>query len=169
MRLTEKGYVSCNIDEDISCDYCPNASLEDCLSKLGQLENLMEKYNIEDVKQLEQVIINEGTGEQSFKEYVDTYVKPYKDIEDELGIDLLTLFKAFAKGSCGAVYKFVQNNYNEEYEKGLIKPLVIDGLHRHPNSNDFELTLIDTLTDEGYIVKLKDYGKTWSLVKEDLL
>lgn len=42
MRLTEKGFVSCNIDEDISCDYCPNASLEDCLTKLGQYEDIDE-------------------------------------------------------------------------------------------------------------------------------
>lgn len=49
--------------------------------------------------------------------------------------------------------------YNEEYEKGLIKTLIIDCIHKHPNSNDFELTLLDPLTHESYIVKLTDYGK----------
>ncbi len=91
-----------------------------------------------------------------------------EDIEEELGIDLVTLFKAFSKGSMGSVYKFVQNDYSEEYKKGFIKPLIINYFFRKPNTNEYQLCIYDSLTGKSYIVDTKDYGKTWALDKNEL-
>lgn len=106
MRLTKH-----LIDEDY---LMVNNSEEECLSKLGQLE----------------------------------------DIEDELGIDLITLFKALENGF---------------YVKGEIEKQYID----------FENSLNAIAFKNGEMfyghkwsyqyVKLKDYGKTWALTKEELL
>lgn len=41
--------------------------------KLGQLEDIMEKYDINSVEELEHIILNDIAGEQSFKEYVEPY------------------------------------------------------------------------------------------------
>lgn len=98
---------------------------------------------------------------------VDDYIA-YKEIEKELGISLITLFKAFKQGSIGSVYKFVQNDYNEEYKKGLVAPLLICGFFRKPNTNEYQLTLCDSLTCKNYIVDTKDYGKTWALTQSEL-
>lgn len=91
-----------------------------------------------------------------------------EDIEQELGIDLITLFKAFSQGSSGFVYMFVKNDYNEEYKKGLIKPLIITSLFRYANTKEYRLGLYDSLTCKNYIVSCKDYGKTWASTKEEL-
>ena len=96
------------------------------------------------------------------------YVKEREDIEEELGIDLVTLFKAFCEGSCGAIWMFVQNDYNEIYKKGLIKPFAINHFARKPNKKSFYLSVYDSLTYKNYIVDIKDYGKTWALSKEEL-
>lgn len=57
----------------------------------------MEKYDIKDLTELERVIIDNGTGEQAFKEFYEQNVKPYKDIEQELGIELTTLLTILKK------------------------------------------------------------------------
>ena len=65
-----------------------------------------------------------------------------EDIEEELGIDLLTLFKALKDGVYGKV------------------------------GNKIEHILAPHLSwyyKEIYIFKIKDYGKNWALTKEELL
>ena len=64
---------------------------------------------------------------------------------------------------------FVQNDYNEEYKKGLIKPFIINYFARKPNERSFYLSVYDSLTCKNYIVDIKGYGKTWALTKEELL
>ena len=95
-------------------------------------------------------------------------IKELENIEQELGVDLVTLFKAFSKGSVGSVYKFVQNDYSDEYKKGFVKPLLIDSFSRKPNTNEYQLSLYDSLTCKYYLVDIKDYGKTWALTKDEL-
>lgn len=70
-----------------------------------------------------------------------------EDIEEELGIDLITLFKAlrqfFAKDLdcyCPRPISLFQDVRNEWYISWI-----------------------------GHYYKLKDYGKTWALTKEELL
>lgn len=135
--------------------------------KLGQLENLMEKYKIENANELEHIIINEGTGEAAFEEYKNVYVKPYKDIEQELGIDLVTLFKALHSEKI--YFK------KQEYRKGKISyfkrfKLVTgaDNILRIIGEVKEQYTIYNYGCEFGIILDLKDYGKTWALSKEEL-
>lgn len=84
-----------------------------------------------------------------------------EDIEEELGIDLETLFTALRKGVFASMY-------GEEVEKNteiiFIKPKKV------------ELWLLDKCFKYwwGYpcdvsVYHFKDYGKTWALTKEELL
>ena len=74
-----------------------------------------------------------------------------EDIEEELGIDLITLFKALKQ-------KFV-------FRKGNVKIKLI-GLHIKSN----ELYLFGFIKDtvQAVYLSLKDYQKTWFLTKEEL-
>lgn len=67
-----------------------------------------------------------------------------EDLEDELGIDLVTLFKALKEG-------FVDEN--EEY-------------HHFSNLFIDEIEIFDSYEKVSFY--LKDYGKTWALTKEEL-
>ena len=102
---------------------------------------------------------------------LELYKKAQKYIElnDELGCPLEGVFRALMNGSCGSIVIFIQNDYNEAYEKGLYKRVVIDSLARACNGNDFYFRCIDTLTYRIYNLYLKDYQKTWWLseTKED--
>ena len=42
-----------------------------------RLEDLMEKYNINSVEELEHIILNNATGEQSFNDFIRYNVKPF--------------------------------------------------------------------------------------------
>ena len=66
MRLTtnENGLY---IDND-----CIVPQSNDIITKLGQLEDIMEKYDINSPEELEHIILNDATGEQAFKDYCDT-------------------------------------------------------------------------------------------------
>ena len=74
-----------------------------------------------------------------------------EDIEEELGIDLITLFKALKDGIyikpnniyCGSPYLCFAENEHRELE--------------------FQFKIMGTW------YKVKDYGKTWALTKEELL
>ena len=74
-----------------------------------------------------------------------------EDIEDELGIDLITLFRALKPRFA---YMCVQNNYNENYKKGLIKPLIVSNFFKY--GEDYKLVLCDSLTCLSYYVSVKD-------------
>ena len=64
-----------------------------------------------------------------------------EDMEDELGIDLTTLFKALKDGIYGKVGKKIEH-------------ILAPHLSWHYS--------------EIYIFKIKDYGKTWALKKKEL-
>ena len=73
-----------------------------------------------------------------------------EDIEEELGIDLITLFKALKNGV-----------YFENDKKHHIVALDLG------SSSNYRLSyeIIDGLFESVYA---KDYGKTWALTKEEL-
>ena len=75
-----------------------------------------------------------------------------EDIEDELGIDLITLFKAMKEG-CYA------------YENGRIYKMKIV---RVDSDELNSIILFRNASYGGSSYFLKDYGKTWSLDKNDL-
>jgi len=75
-----------------------------------------------------------------------------EDIENELGIDLITLFKALRDGFI-ARYRF-----DFEFSKCVVgKDGIMVDFKNKCFSNNF--------TDDWYF---KDYGKTWALTKEEL-
>lgn len=77
----------------------------------------------------------------------DLYCKlgQLEDIEEELGIDLITLFKALKEGF------YFKDDFGDiiHFEKELLQSLIKGKVH--------------DLKKE-----LKDYGKTWTLTKEEL-
>ena len=74
-----------------------------------------------------------------------------EDIEEELGIDLITLFKALKNG---VYYKY--KPYGYDYKISKCRKCVLTG----------NRTLI---VDRHTYKYLCDYGKTWALTKEELL
>ena len=75
-----------------------------------------------------------------------------EDIEEKLGIDLLTLFKVLKNGT------YVYYKKGKKIERGVIN-------HFLNIPNAWYITICGN--DKFY--STKKYGKTWSLVKEDLL
>ena len=97
---------------------------------------------------------------------------PLEDIEDELGISLITLFKTFKNGV---------------WARGKVKKRIIQGSY-YPIGKDMEM--IEYVPPQGIawdfgrnqlvivwdypdgnpklFCNLKDYGKTWALTKEEL-
>ena len=80
-----------------------------------------------------------------------------EDIEEELGIDLITLFKAMKNGFYG----------KQPWSDGKIK-------HYTSKTHDFGFDATRLLTysigdeiDDEY--DIKDYGKTWALAKGELI
>ena len=79
--------------------------------------------------------------------FKDLYCKleQLEDIEEELGIDLITLFEALKYG----IYKKGRNNF-----KGLILYSKMPMFSFYHKTIDAEL--------------IEDYGKTWALTREEL-
>ncbi len=78
MRLTEELPMGSYRAKTIYLE--PGRNEQECVYKLGNLEDILEKHNIETSKELDGLLC---------------YVKEIKKIEKELGADLITLFKAF--------------------------------------------------------------------------
>ena len=81
-----------------------------------------------------------------------------EDIEEELGIDLITLFKALKNG----FYHIDKNKhiYTSKPTKG-------NGGAMSYYASYYEIIAEDSYYDQ-YFYKLKDYGKVWALTKEEL-
>ena len=82
--------------------------------------------------------------------------KKYKSLEEELGIDLLILFKALKEGIYyktihSGIYHIPDTCLEFEYAFGAFE-IWVDG---HKTLNNL-------------VIQLKDYGTKWSLRKEDL-
>ena len=78
-----------------------------------------------------------------------------EDIEEELGIDLITLFKALEKG----IVVCCNNTFGGERNVFIL--LTPDRL-----SIEYKWKCLRKGTQKFYF---KDYGKTWALTKEELL
>lgn len=117
--------------------------------KLGQLEDILEKYNIDTNDELE-VLCKYAEDVKHWMSIHEEKMLEIKRIEEELGIDLITLFKAQTQGF------YIINVLNEiekvklsEWRFNLIKKEV----HRIKWNKHLSFT---------------DYGKTWALTKEEL-
>ena len=91
---------------------------------------------------------------------LETELKQYKDIEDELGIDLLTLFKSLKDG----IWTWNDKDHKEHFfEKPLgLTKFVMENKYEEKETKTYRLVGVD-------YYELKDYGKTWALTKEELL
>lgn len=79
-----------------------------------------------------------------------------EDIEEELGIDLITLFKALTDGVYDIEKKQIREiSYINKRFIGYIGDSIGNGDADYP--------------DIQYCYRIKDYGKTWALTKEELL
>lgn len=149
MRLTKKtqfGY------ENESCE------ITECSDKLGQLEDILEGHNIETLEELDGLL---------------WYVKQIKDIEDELGIDLIILFKALKNG----IYEKIKPNKKNRNPEPRFWSYEDLSFGYQWYSNEYEAIQNDTTIYEGHelgllvsgeLLRLEDYGKTWALTKEEL-
>ena len=79
------------------------------------------------------------------------YLTAHKDIEKELGIDLITLFKAVKNG-------FYDNE--ENYYKPYDYLIDLESSCLRENFEDYI---------KAKTFRFEDYGKTWSLTREELL
>lgn len=107
-------------------------TIEKELKELEERREMMKRFNEACVP-----MVLDNRTEKALKEN-----EQYKEIEEELGIDLVTLFKALKNGIYGKI-----GNKNEH--------ILAPHLSWHYR--------------EIYIFKIKDYGKTWALTKEKLL
>ena len=83
---------------------------------------------------------------------LENELKQYKDIEEELGIDLITLFKALKNG----IWIYDTNGIK------MSTDLFTNGL-------TFNYCEQPSIQYYDRLFYLKDYGKTWALTKEELL
>ena len=128
------------------------------LTSLEALELLkkLKKNNIDD-QEVEDMLLD--IIEKELKEH-----KFLKNLEKELGIDLITLFKALKDGinvyyEDEERYQF-HNNLRLEYRKTLGWGLV--DIYGSICRNDMPMKL------DMEFYELKEYGKTWALTKEEL-
>ena len=84
-----------------------------------------------------------------------------ENIEEELGIDLITLFKALKDGQVIVKHIVGLKNPKTFLEAHKIAELLFDG-------KNYGLWIYDNGYGDEFRVYTKDYGKTWALTKEEL-
>lgn len=88
-----------------------------------------------------------------------------EDIEEEIGIDLVTLFtvsKVFCKSE---IKKYTRDDYGIKIEEILFSQIVKRDLMAI-NLQNKTIQLGSSWSFKNY--KISDYGKTWALTKEEL-
>ena len=101
---------------------------------------------------------------------------PLEDIEEELGIDLISLFKVLKQkevyireGFCPEAGEYLEIDKilpiyldyvgnNEEYDDFINKEWVLTFTEQEDEFDEYEM-----------LVRLKDYGKTWAFTKDELM
>ena len=115
---------------------------------IEQLENYRNTYDKFD-----------GIESNVFERICDELIE-YKSLEEELGIDLITLFKALKQDYIYFKHYYAWDNkfkINKEYITGL----------KCIEDNTIAL-FTESYYGKEHIVYLKDYGKTWSLDRSEL-
>ncbi len=122
----------------------------DAINKLGQLEDILEKYKIDTNEELE-ILCKYAKDVRYWMSIYKEKMFEIRRIEDELGIDLITLFKALKQGGV-----YVKNGITEDT---AIK------MHSFQICGDNNgITIWSQIK-----LNAEDYGKTWALTKEELL
>lgn len=124
------------------------------------IKEFIDDYSFKDKKE---VYTNGSQLIQTFRveQALNHYYQPYKDFEDELGIDLATLFKALKNG---IIYK---TDYG--YDKGDYHWSYIDAKYISLGMSYYEPFLVIKLEQQPDIeqLELSNYGKTWKLTEEN--
>ena len=135
MRLI-KSYGNHNYNTICSgYDFLYRDGADKIINKLGQLEDILEGHNIETLEELDGLL---------------WYAKQVKDIEDEIGIDLITYFKLFKTTK---VWAYSNNGKCEVTLTGV-------------NPYDKMVNLWNGVCHIEY--PFDEYGKSFALTKEEL-
>lgn len=159
MRLTKKD--SAIIGEYDYVDELDN--LDPIVNKLGQLEDVLEKYDMDNIKKLSVHL---------------ELLRELTNIKNELGIDLVTLFKANKNG-----FYYKKDNKIEfcrwciRVNDKLVETLPCYAVKETTLQSCYygDVEELKPVEDAHYwswktcvSVSLKDYGKTWALTEEEL-
>lgn len=120
----------------------------------------MERLTKEDIKKLlsSGITLAGRMGGKQMATRVLGEMYAYKCIEEELGIDLITLFEALKNGFYAYKDNHIIKLKSEEGNCGAMCFYV-----------SYDCIIAENVFDEQYIYLLKDYGKTWALTKEELI
>ena len=118
----------------------------------------------------EYVLSKNKTIQHAINDSIYDKLSKLEDIEDEPGVDLITLFKIIKQKY---VYTNSFNRRVEEFVFTKIEGIEKDYLGRTYLRIAFQEVEYDENGNEKYgiqwVPNLKDYGKTWSLDKSDLV
>ena len=133
MRLTEKNENG---------EFLTKQPFTEMINKLGQLEDILEKYDMDNMLKLD---------------FHLGLLRELAEIRYELGIDLSTLFKALKEGI------YVKNPFGQIYK---ISVFIYD-LNMSSSNSKLNWCFISSNYNNS-LIYFSDYGKTWALTKEEL-
>ena len=100
---------------------------------------------------------------QNYYNNIENKLKKLEDIEEEFGIDLITLFKALKDGIYVKTYGCGNSNFNKLIITKKKCPTLKLDYKTHT-----KLRFEQKFGQHFETYELEDYGKTWALTKEEL-
>lgn len=146
------------------------------INKLGEVEDVLAKHKVGNALSLDNQLcgceVLNGLGKKIKAQCMCdliSYVEDRVKIEKELGIDLITLFKALN----GIYYtKNAINWYLDCLKENVIYKAEGEDIHIQlcGNKDKYSATILVYVSQRNayYSLKIADYGKTWALTKEEL-
>lgn len=139
-------------------------------------EQIIDDY-IKSIKHYLNVGLCEGQANGSFGEdlmrHFDIIAECFKEttlLEHDLGIDLITLFKAFTQP---IFYKTKNNKIEKIWIEHFVPSMKGEELHTRGKSSKIHTKETNLFISTPYVYGekhfgCKDYGRTWALTKEEL-
>ena len=107
---------------------------------------------------------NRSITENEIKDSIYNRLKLLEDLEEEIGISLLTLFRILKLGEIICKFRPIEDPKKILLLSRKINSLYYDGCYYRLEINEDG--------DDGYIIEydpyIKDYGITWGLTREEL-
>ena len=104
--------------------------------------------------------------ENEIKDSIYNRLKLLEDLEEDIGMSLLTLFRILKRGR--VIHKYKQSVTKQI----IIESCIISGLFYESGQYGLEVYNEEDDIDEEYndfkYVYIKEYGKTWALTREEL-
>ena len=105
--------------------------------------------------------------ENEIKDSIYWRLKLLEDLEEDIGMSLLTLFKILKRGRI--IHKYKPFCASKQI---ILESCIINGLSYDSDQYGLEIYNEEDDIDEEYndykFVYIKDYGKTWAIKKEEL-